>query len=189
MRTVIFLDLDETLVSTRPARDPFSAIGQNFTSLLRPYAQKFLLELSTAYPLCLLTAGDRDFQTEVLKHHKIDHYFLKIFGRQDISYAINIAKPLVPEALPLLVDDLNPGSYGFYQKFKAVGNLPIELQEMEHYHSLSEIDMDLRDELLEDFVESHYLQIPVFSGKASDMELVKILPAILRKAVILENAQ
>jgi len=179
MRTVIFLDLDETLVSTRPARDPFSAIGQNFTSLLRPYAQEFLLELSTAYPLYLLTAGDRDFQTEVLKHHKIDTYFLKIFGRQDIGHAINLGKPLIPGILPLLIDDLNPASYGFFQKFMAIGNLPEALQNI---RSQTLEEMDQQEALLDDFTQVHYLQIKMFGGNPLDQELVNILPAIFQKA-------
>lgn len=191
MDVAIFIDLDNTLLNTEIVYSeqersrvkgtgwaPYNADSEEiiYRSQLRPYTEEFLLELGSNFSLYLLTSGDRIFQTHILKQHRINHYFAAIFGRQDITQAINLVKPLVPGKPALLVDDLPPGSIGFNQKFKAIGILPDELGDF------SNLPYSEKNALLSIFANTYYIMVPCYFGKSPDLALPQAFPVILDKA-------
>lgn len=132
--TVVFLDLDETLVSTHklPSNpknaDLMRSIGgvqiqDSYISFLRPHAIDFVNNLKSIARVCIITAGSGSFQKNVIHALKIPINDSDIFGFED--YDISVHRPsenkLPKSKNSVLVDDLNYDEPKTMEKLHAIG--------------------------------------------------------------------
>lgn len=121
----LFVDLDETLVSTMPEtrvfwtdmpvadrRNPSSYLekhpdtklvaspGLNYFTRVRPGAARFLTELSSVGPVAILTQGETAFQRLVLRATGLDQFVSEVYGRGFDGV------PMSPKNV--LIDDTDP---------------------------------------------------------------------------------
>lgn len=159
----VFVDCDETLVSTKAAfwwRTPkhgrrVQFKGHTFDSMPRPSAHKFLSELKEQYQVCLLSAGRSDFQAQVLETHGL-HDLLHDIRGYDNAHSIVIPKRWV------LVDNLPPYSQFLVGKFAWLGVQADPLQAAEW------------DALL----KRHYLQCQAYLGVGDPTPLTTLVETI-----------
>lgn len=115
---IIFLDLDETLVSTQKIPpNPKNLeemknlggvpVNQSHVSFLRPHAIEFVNNLKAIAKVYILTAGGREFQKNVVKALNIPIDEHDVFGVEDYDL-IEPEHNILPKSKnSILVDDLH----------------------------------------------------------------------------------
>lgn len=129
---IIFLDLDETLVSTlgMPSNlknlEEMKALGgvpvnQSHVSFLRPHAIEFVNNLKAIAKVCILTAGGKKFQKNVVKALDIPIDEHDVFGKEDYDL-IEPENNILPKSEnSVLVDDLEHYAPNTMSKLYALG--------------------------------------------------------------------
>jgi len=107
--TVVYLDLDETLIHTSqygPIADEYVEVSAGFTSP-RPHMFDFLDSLkASGYNINLMTYGTRTYASEVLDKLGIRKYFNQVLAREDILEIYETNKSALPSGT--LVDNEMP---------------------------------------------------------------------------------
>ena len=129
---IIFLDLDETLVSTQQV--PFDEnyeeemikfggvlIEESYISFLRPHAIDFVNNLKAVAKVCIMTAGGSVFQKKVIKALNIPIDENDVFGRRDYQFLAPEMNKLPKSKKSILVDDLDPSAGNTMEKLYALG--------------------------------------------------------------------
>lgn len=131
---IIFLDLDETLVSTLklPSNtknaDEMIALGgipvnNSYITFIRPHAIDFINKMKSIAKTCILTAGPRAFQIKVIKALNVPIDDNHIFCIED--YDIDLIRPkdnkLPKNKNSVLVDDLDYTAAKTMAKLYAIG--------------------------------------------------------------------
>lgn len=131
---IIFLDLDETLISTLklPSNtknvDELISLGgipvdDSYISFLRPHANEFINKMKSIAKTCILTAGSRAFQTKAIKALNIPIEDNHIFCIED--YDLDFIRPkdnkLPKNKNSVLVDDLDYTAGKTMAKLYAIG--------------------------------------------------------------------
>jgi len=128
---IIFLDLDETLVSTNkvpPFKNPEEIkalsgvlITNSYASFLRPHAIDFVNNLKAIAKVCIITAGGSVFQKKVIKALGIPIDENNIFGIEDYEFIDPEENKLPKSKKSILVDDLDPTAGKTMAKLYALG--------------------------------------------------------------------
>ena len=129
---IIFLDLDETLVSTlkMPSNtkntDEMISLGgvpvnDSYITFLRPHAIDFINKMKLIAKTCILTAGSREFQIKVIKALNIPIDDHNIFGMEDYDLIEPEDNKLPKSKNSVLVDDLESTSGKTMAKLYALG--------------------------------------------------------------------
>lgn len=129
---VIFLDLDETLVSTikmpsniKNANKMISLggvpVNDSYITFLRSHAIEFVNEMKSIAKTCIITAGKRSFQTEVIKALYIPIDDNNIFGIEDYDLTEPENNKLPKSKNSVLVDDLESTAGKTMSKLYAIG--------------------------------------------------------------------
>lgn len=128
---IIFLDLDETLVSTHKVptlKSPEEIktlggvlINNSHASFLRPHAINFVINLKEIAKVCIITAGGSVFQKKVIKALGIPINENDIFGIEDYEFLAPEKNELPKSKKSILVDDLDPTAGNTMAKLYALG--------------------------------------------------------------------
>lgn len=119
--------------------------GKTIASILRPFASKFLDELSTFAEVAILTSGGTQYQNHFMKAHGLN---FPLFGGDRYS--------AVPKSqASILLDDLWFTTSGVQQKLQAIG-----VTGEEHFIQVPGFDGSINDTVLADLagkVKQHAL--------------------------------
>ena len=129
---IIFLDLDETLVSTlkMPSNiknaDEMISLGgipvnNSYITFLRPHAIGFINKMKSIAKTCIITAGGKAFQTKVIKTLNIPIDDHNIFGIEDYDLIEPEDNKLPKSKNSVLVDNLESTAGKTMAKLYALG--------------------------------------------------------------------
>jgi len=129
---IIFLDLDETLISTQKVsfnekyEEEMEKLGgvrieESYISFLRPHAIDFVSNLKSVAKVCIMTAGGSVFQRKVIKALNIPIDENDVFGRRDYQFLAPEMNKLPKSKKLILVDDLDPSAGNTMEKLYALG--------------------------------------------------------------------
>jgi hypothetical protein len=136
---------------------------ESYHSVARPSAEPFLKALSSKYPLCVFTSGDKDFQIEVLNKLGLIKYFKHVYSTRDND---------VPQSQRfVLVDDLKAGMSGMTDKMKQLLG-----REDEGHWSATEGDQSGQE-----YHEPHLVTVEGFWGEKDTTPLTHYIPEIEKK--------
>jgi hypothetical protein len=128
---IIFLDLDETLVSTNKVQlfknlEEIKTLGgvlitNSHASFLRSHAINFVNNLKAIAKVCIITAGGSVFQKKVIKALGIPIDENDIFGIEEYEFLAPEKNKLPKSKKSILVDDLDPTAGNTMAKLYALG--------------------------------------------------------------------
>lgn len=189
-RPLLFVDLDETLVHSKPASmkdEDFPAEGtesmesHNYITVLRPGVRGFLDSLSLLGDVYLCTAASRSYATEILENFGLGAYFKDIYSREHVFSNNSLGS----SGEFILIDNLPASHSDIWSKLQFIGlpsfpgptDVPEGANDVEHVEKYKQ-DRD-------DHYSQHHVEVPAFTGAPNDSALQSVLAKV--RAALAKN--